>query len=249
MRLVAWGNHVNNEIAFCPDGWLYVPLGSEFNREEESSPQRASILRVDPDVRGLDLRVSQEGIEIVARGVRNGDDLAFIPAGAHRRGQDSSPPTTALKARRQTPTETCSSVRGIHHLTSPKRSTDIREGFHYSHPVHYGSVPAGADTLGPIAEFIDDGGAECLAFNTGGSFPGTEGFLHIALYQSPKILAVRLFEEGDTFGTEVHEVIEFPCVGPAVTRFRRRLRSPAYTTAPWSSPSDRMTVVTSPPSA
>jgi glucose/arabinose dehydrogenase len=49
-------------IRFGPDGKLYVPVGAPCNVCEEKDPRFASIMRLDPDGRNL---------EIVARGVRN----------------------------------------------------------------------------------------------------------------------------------------------------------------------------------
>ena len=211
VSLIPWGTHVNNQIAFGPDGMLYIPLGSEFNREEEKLPQRASILRVDPDARGLDLRTSTDGIETIARGIRNAFDLAFAPPGHIAEGElfatDNGPDGPAAEAYLGEFDRTDEYEPNV-----PEELNHVRPGYHYGHPVYYGSVSAGGDTLDPIAEFIDHGGAEGLAFNTGHSFAGTEGFLFIALYHNAKIVAVRLYEDGETFGTEVHDFIEFPCL-------------------------------------
>lgn len=204
---------------------LYFGFGSEVNRwlveatrEEEGRPQRASILRVDPDARGLDLMNSETGIETIARGVRNAYDLTFAPGGhvaggelfATDNGADGPAVDEYLGEFERTEDYTPNVPDELNH---------IRAGFHYGHPVYYGSAPAGADTLGPIAEFIDHGGSQGMAFNTGASFPGLEDYLFIALYHNARIVAVRLFEDGDTFGTEISDVLEFPCAGPETIPF------------------------------
>ena len=102
IRLPPWGTHVNNQITFGPDGMLYIPFGSEFNRDEEALPHRASIFRVDPDARDINLRTEWLDIPTFARGIRNAYDLAFAPPGHVAEGElfatDNGP-----MARRLTP--------------------------------------------------------------------------------------------------------------------------------------------------
>lgn len=64
------GGHWTREIAFGPDGLLYLSVGSNCNVCEESDPRRAAVTRYRPD---------GSGEEIVARGLRNSAGLAFHP--------------------------------------------------------------------------------------------------------------------------------------------------------------------------
>lgn len=64
------GGHWTREIAFGPDGMLYVSIGSSCNVCEENDPRRASVVRYRPD--GSDET-------IVAEGLRNSAGLAFHP--------------------------------------------------------------------------------------------------------------------------------------------------------------------------
>jgi glucose/arabinose dehydrogenase len=64
------GGHWTREIAFGPDGMLYLSVGSSCNVCEEADPRRAAILRYRPD---------GSGEEIVAEGLRNSAGLAFHP--------------------------------------------------------------------------------------------------------------------------------------------------------------------------
>jgi len=43
------GQHPNRTMAFGPDGWLYVSIGSTCNACNESNPEHATILRMSPD--------------------------------------------------------------------------------------------------------------------------------------------------------------------------------------------------------
>lgn len=64
------GGHWTREIAFGPDGMLYVSIGSSCNICEERDPRRAAVVRYRPD--GSDET-------IVAEGLRNSAGLAFHP--------------------------------------------------------------------------------------------------------------------------------------------------------------------------
>lgn len=64
------GGHWTREIAFGPDGMLYVSIGSSCNVCEERDPRRAAVVRYAPD---------GSGETIVAEGLRNAAGLAFHP--------------------------------------------------------------------------------------------------------------------------------------------------------------------------
>jgi glucose/arabinose dehydrogenase len=64
------GGHWTRELAFGPDGMLYVSIGSSCNVCEERDPRRAAVVRYRPD--GSDET-------IVAEGLRNSAGLAFHP--------------------------------------------------------------------------------------------------------------------------------------------------------------------------
>ena len=66
------GPHQNDGLAFGPDGYIYLGMGSSCNACLETDPLSATILRFLPD--GSDLSV-------VATGLRNPYDLAFNLAG------------------------------------------------------------------------------------------------------------------------------------------------------------------------
>ncbi len=68
--LPAGGNHWTRTIAFGPDGWLYVSVGSTCNVCIEEDPRRAAMLRFRPD--------GTQG-EIYATGLRNSVGFAWQP--------------------------------------------------------------------------------------------------------------------------------------------------------------------------
>lgn len=64
------GGHWTREIAFGPDGMLYVSIGSSCNVCEEADSRRAAVVRYRPD---------GSGEEVVAEGLRNAAGLAVHP--------------------------------------------------------------------------------------------------------------------------------------------------------------------------
>ncbi len=68
--LPAGGRHFTRTIAFSPEGWLAVSVGSDCNTCEEKDRRLAAILKVDP-VKGT--------WEVLASGIRNAVGLAFQP--------------------------------------------------------------------------------------------------------------------------------------------------------------------------
>jgi len=65
------GGHWTREIAFGPDGMMYVSIGSSCNVCDEDDPRRAAVVRYRPD---------GSGETIVAEGLRNSAGLAFHPS-------------------------------------------------------------------------------------------------------------------------------------------------------------------------
>ncbi|RMH22297.1 MAG: sorbosone dehydrogenase family protein [Gemmatimonadetes bacterium] len=64
------GGHWTREIAFGPDGLLYVSIGSSCNVCEETDARRAAVVRYRPD---------GSGEELYAEGLRNAAGMAFHP--------------------------------------------------------------------------------------------------------------------------------------------------------------------------
>lgn len=140
-------------IAFGPDGKLYVPVGAPCNICERDNPIYASITRLDPDGRNL---------EIFARGVRNTVGFDFHP----RTGElwftnngrdwmgDDQPPDTLHQAPRP----------GLHF------------GFPYCHagripdPDH-GGKRACAEFAQPAIDLAPHAAALGMKFYTGDQFP------------------------------------------------------------------------------
>ncbi|MFK5926017.1 MAG: PQQ-dependent sugar dehydrogenase [Desulfuromusa sp.] len=66
------GGHWTRTLVQGKDGLLYLSVGSRCNACEETNPQRASVLKVDPETGKF---------SVFARGLRNSVGLAFAPDG------------------------------------------------------------------------------------------------------------------------------------------------------------------------
>jgi glucose/arabinose dehydrogenase len=64
------GQHPNRTIAFGPDGWLYLTVGSTCNNCRETNGESATMLRMRPD---------GSGREVVAQGLRNTIGFGWHP--------------------------------------------------------------------------------------------------------------------------------------------------------------------------
>ncbi|MDA8456037.1 PQQ-dependent sugar dehydrogenase [Acidovorax sp. GBBC 3334] len=64
------GQHPNRTIAFGPDGWLYLSVGSTCNNCRETNGESATLLRMRPDGTGR---------EVVAQGLRNTIGFGWHP--------------------------------------------------------------------------------------------------------------------------------------------------------------------------
>lgn len=73
------GQHPNRTLAFGPDGWLYVTVGSTCNNCRETNGESATILRMRPDGTGR---------EVVASGLRNTIGFGWHPTGGTLWGFD-----------------------------------------------------------------------------------------------------------------------------------------------------------------
>lgn len=73
------GQHPNRTIAFGPDGYLYVTVGSTCNACNESNPEHATVLRMSPDGKSR---------TIFAKGLRNTLGFGWHPATGELWGMD-----------------------------------------------------------------------------------------------------------------------------------------------------------------
>ena len=73
------GQHPNRTLAFGPDGWLYVSVGSTCNNCREPNPESATLLRMRPD---------GSAREVYAAGLRNTIGFGWHPANGQLFGFD-----------------------------------------------------------------------------------------------------------------------------------------------------------------
>ena len=158
------GLNANQQPAIGPDGLVYFGQGARTNAgvpgpgAPADAPENGTILRVRPDGTGL---------EIVARGLRNAFDLAFMPDGelfATDNGPDPGGPGPVAGA--------------------PDELNSIVSGAHYGWPSVPGFPPEGSGIVGPVATFGASTSTDGLALVTEGTLCGHEGDLVAAQFGS-----------------------------------------------------------------
>ncbi len=158
--------HWTREIAFGPDGKLYLSLGSSCNVCEESDDRRAAVTRYEPD---------GSGETVIARGLRNAA------------GMDWHPETAELWVSQNERDHLGDDL-------PPEEINIVREGAHYGWPYCYGDrIPnpeyAGTDrcagTEPPALEMQAHSAPLGMVFYEGDQFPDAyRGDLFLAFHGS-----------------------------------------------------------------
>ncbi len=167
VRGIPTGGHWTRELAFGPDGMLYVSIGSSCNVCEERDPRRAAVVRYRPD--GTDET-------IVAEGLRNSAGLAFHPE------------TGALWAS-QNERDNLGDDLPLEEINV------LSDGSHFGWPYCYGDRVPNPEyrgranfcqtTVPPALEMIAHSAPLGMVFYTAGAFPAEyHGDLFVALHGS-----------------------------------------------------------------
>lgn len=187
-----YGLHQNDNIAFGPDGWLYVGVGSTCDACENTNPLSASILRFNVDTGER---------QIFATGMRNPYGLAFDPVTGSLFATDNG--------------------RDDLGMDSPHEELNhIVQGGDYGYPNCWNAQdqPGCENTIPAVASFEAHSSADGTAINGGGNFPAEyRGNVFVSIFGSwlkkrvqTGIQRVRLTPKGETYGAETGWFVLFP---------------------------------------
>ena len=187
-----FGMHQNDNIAFGPDGWLYVGVGSTCNACDDTNPQSASILRFN---------VQTGDREIYATGMRNPYGIAFDPQTGDLFATDNGRDDLGMDA----------PFEELNHII---------QGGDYGYPNCWNEQdqPGCENTIPAIASFEAHSSADAVAIYDGQKFPAEyQGNAFVTIFGSwlksgvqTGIQRVVLNPKGDTYQAEASWFVRFP---------------------------------------
>lgn len=196
VRLLAgdlpYGKHQNDNLAFGPDGWLYVGVGSACDACQDSNPLSASILRFNVETGDRD---------VFATGLRNPYGLAFDAVTGDLFATDNGRDDLGM----DTPFE---------------ELNRIVQGGNYGYPNCWNEndQPGCENTIPGIAFFEPHSSADGVVIYRGQNFPaGYQGNGFVSIFGSwlktgvqTGIERVVFSPKGDTYSTETSWFVRFP---------------------------------------
>ncbi len=189
VNVLPTGLHLNSNLKFGPDGYLYMGVGSTCDACVEEDPRSATIMRFDP--------ITGES-EIIAHGLRNAFDLAFHPFTHDMFATDNGRDDLGMDAPQEE----------LNH---------IKPGAHYGWPDCWdeGIGPGCAGTETAVAFFEPHSSADSLEFQTSPLVPPIytsqpdRASLYVGVFGSwlkptvqTGIVHIHLIPDGDSYQTE-----------------------------------------------
>ena len=187
-----FGMHQNDNIAFGPDGRLYVGVGSTCDACDDTNPQSASILRFN---------VETSEREIHATGMRNPYGIAFDPQTGDLFATDNGRDDLGMDA----------PFEELNHII---------QGGDYGYPDCWNEQgqPGCENTIPAIASFEAHSSANAVTIYDGQKFPAEyHGNAFVTIFGSwlkrgvqTGIQRVVLIPQGDTYHAEASWFVRFP---------------------------------------
>lgn len=184
--------HMNNNLEFGPDGWLYIGVGSACKACYDSDPRSATILRFNIE--------TGEG-EIYAKGLRNPFDIAFHPETGDLFATDNGRDDLGMDA----------PFEELNHI--------VQNG-DYGYPDCWNEqdIPGCEETIPAVAFFEAHSSADGLDFYSGETFPAEyRGNAFVSIFGSwlkpnvqTGIQRVVLRPSAGTYAGEASWFVRFP---------------------------------------
>ena len=184
--------HMNNNLKFGPDGWLYVGVGSACKSCDDTDPRSATIMRFNLD--------SGRG-EVYAKGLRNAFDIAFHPETRDLFATDNGRDDLGMEV----------PFEELNHI--------IKNG-DYGYPDCWNEqdTPGCEDTIPAVAFFEAHSSANGLDFYSGETFPAEyRGNAFVSIFGSwlkpnvqTGIQRIVLISSGTTYTSKTSWFVRFP---------------------------------------